>query len=72
MNISFTELCRILAKEKSLALDFWKEDPVYIELGAYSERRALETVPFSVAGDPDVAIDVNAEGEALGIEFLPV
>jgi hypothetical protein len=72
MTITFEELCQILASAKSVRPDFWKEDPLYIEVGKYIERQASETEPYSVSGSPDLAIDVNAEGEALGIEFLPV
>ncbi len=72
MTITFDELCKIIARAKSIRPDFWKEDPLYIQLGSYSERQAVTTEPFSVSGDPDVAIDLDAKGEALGIEFLPV
>ena len=72
MTITFEELCLIIATAKSVSPDFWKADPLYIELGTYAERRALETSPFPVNGGPDVGIDVNSQGDALGIEFLPV
>lgn len=72
MTITFDELCQILARAKSIRSDFWKEDPLYIELGTYAERRASDTQPFQVIGSPDIAIDVNAQGDAIGIEFLPI
>lgn len=72
MTITFKELCQILAREKSISPDFWKEDPLYLQLGTYAERLVRDTQPFAVHGDPDIAVDLNAEGEALGIEFLPI
>jgi uncharacterized protein YuzE len=72
MTITFKELCQILATEKLLSPEFWKDDPLYIQLGKYSERFASDTEPFHVIGDPDIAIDVNAQGDAIGIEFVPL
>jgi uncharacterized protein YuzE len=71
MDITFEELCHIIARAKSLSPDFWKDDPLYIQLGAYPERFVSETEPFPVDGDPDIGVDINAKGEAMGIEFLP-
>jgi hypothetical protein len=71
MTVTFDELCRILARAKSIRPDFWKEDPLYIQLGNYAERRVSTTEPFTVIGNPDLGIDLDAEGQALGIEFLP-
>jgi hypothetical protein len=71
MEISFDELCRLIANAKSVRHDFWKEDPLYIKLGVYAERRVLETEAFSVVGGPDIAVDLNSNGEAAGIGFLP-
>ena len=72
MTITFEELCQILAREKSLSPSFLKADRLYIQLGRYPKRFVSDTEPFSVNGDPDIAIDLNSEGEALGIEFLPI
>jgi hypothetical protein len=72
MTITFDEPCKVLARVKSIPPDFWKEDPLYIQLGTYDSRRVATTEPFPVVGSPDVAIDVNAQGEALGIDFLPI
>jgi hypothetical protein len=72
MTITFDELCQILARAKSVRPDFRKEDPLYIEVGTYTDRHVSNTEPYSVSGSPDLAIDINAEGEALGIEFLPI
>jgi len=70
VNITFADLYDLIARSKSLPSDFWKEDPLYIELGSYSSRRSVNTIPLAVAGGPDVIVDVNEAGEALGIEFL--
>lgn len=72
MTITFEELCQILARAKSVRLDFWKEDPLYIQVGTHTERQVSDTQPFPVSGGPDLAVDLNAQGVALGIEFLPM
>lgn len=72
MTITFDELCQILAREKSLSPDFWLKDPLYIQLGAGTDRQVSTTEPFGVSDGTSIGIDVNAEGEALGIEFLPI
>jgi hypothetical protein len=71
MTITFDELCQILAREKSLSPDFWVNDPLYIQLGSNSDRHASTSEPFMVRDGPTVAIDINTEDEALGIEFVP-
>jgi len=68
--ITFPELCDIVAKANGLKADFWHEDPIYIKLGDYPDRRAVETVPFHVPDDIGLAVDVNSNGEALGVEFV--
>jgi uncharacterized protein YuzE len=72
MTITFAELCELLARAKSVRPDFWKEDPLYIEIGTYEDRHVSTTEPFPVIGGPDLAIDVDAQGQAIGIEFLPL
>lgn len=72
MTIMFAELCEIIASAKSLPTDFWKNDPLYIKLGSYAERTVAESEPFAVKGGSDISIDLTANGEALGIEFMPV
>jgi len=39
MTISFDELCEIIALAKSLQPDFWKHNPLYIQIGTYPDRR---------------------------------
>lgn len=72
MTIGFEELCTIIAHAKSVETDFWKEDPLYIQVGSYSDRQSADTIPVSVCGGPDIVIDVNAEKEGIGIEFAPL
>jgi len=72
MTISFDELCETIALAKSLQPDFWKHNQLYIQVGTYPDRRVSNTEPFPVNNSPDIAVDLNAKGEALGIEFLPV
>lgn len=72
MTITLDELRTLVANAKSVQPDFWKDDPLYISLGAYAVRRALTTETFIVNTGNDIAIDLDAEGQAMGIEFLPL
>jgi len=59
MRLTFDELSQILAREKSVPPDFWKEDPLYIECGNYAKRRVETTEPYIVIGGPDIGVDVD-------------
>jgi uncharacterized protein YuzE len=72
MTITLDELRKLVASAKSVQPDFWKEDPLYISLGTYADRRVSTTEPFIVNTGSDIAIDLDAEGQAMGIEFLPI
>lgn len=71
MTLTFQELCSIIANAKSVRPDFWKSNPLYIKLGSDIERTNLTTEAFAVAGGPDIGIDIDAQDNAVGIEFLP-
>jgi hypothetical protein len=47
MEITFEELCQILARVKSIPPDFWKQDPLYIQ----PRRRTRNRISFSGAVD---------------------
>ena len=76
MTITFSESCALIAQAKGLPEKFWIEDPVYIKLSeSYGPKAAKDTISYEVAqpsyeGAPSLYIDVNATGEALGIEFI--
>ncbi len=72
MRVTFDELCEILARAKSVNPDFWKTDPLYIETGTYRTRHVSNTEAFIVIDGPTLGIDVDVEGQAMGIEFAPM
>ena len=76
MTIDFSELCTIIGQMRNLPTDFWKEDPLYIKLsGALGPNSVADSESYDVAepwcgGLPSITIDRDADGCALGIEFL--
>lgn len=69
MRINFKQLCELIAQKENVSPDFWKKDPIYIN---FADNRSpgdvADSVPFSTTS-ADFVVDVDANGDALGIEF---
>jgi hypothetical protein len=76
MELDFSELRKILADAKGLPDRFWVEDPIYLRLSSkYGPGAVNDTVIYEVAKPHDAAapsfnLDLDENGEALGIEFV--